>query len=36
MDRIARLIGLLQRGRITVYLLYSFLTVIAVLMWVRR
>jgi formate hydrogenlyase subunit 3/multisubunit Na+/H+ antiporter MnhD subunit len=34
-DRIARLIGLLQRGRITVYLLYSFLTVIAVLMWVR-
>jgi hypothetical protein len=35
-DRIARLIGLLQRGRITVYLLYSFLTVIAVLMWVRR
>ncbi len=35
-ERMARLIGLLQRGRITVYLLYSFLTVIAVLMWVRR
>ncbi len=35
-ERVARLIGFLQRGRITVYLLYSFLTVIAVLMWVRR
>ncbi len=35
-ERVARLIGRLQRGRITVYLLYSFLTVIAVLMWVRR
>jgi len=35
-ERVSRLIGLLQRGRITVYLLYSFLTVIAVLLWVRR
>lgn len=35
-ERLSRLIGLLQRGRITVYLLYSFLTVIAVLLWVRR
>jgi len=30
-ERIARLIGLLQQGRISIYLLYSFLTLIAVL-----
>ena len=35
-ERAARLIGLLQRGRIAVYLLYSFLTVIGVLIWVTR
>ncbi len=32
----ARAIGLLQRGRIAVYLLYSFATVVAVLVWVTR
>lgn len=35
-ERLARLVGLLQQGRITVYLLYSFLTLIAVLLLVRR
>jgi formate hydrogenlyase subunit 3/multisubunit Na+/H+ antiporter MnhD subunit len=35
-ERIARLIGLLQRGRITQYLLYSFLTLLIVLLMVRR
>jgi formate hydrogenlyase subunit 3/multisubunit Na+/H+ antiporter MnhD subunit len=35
-ERLSRLIGLLQQGRISVYLLYSFLTLIAVLMVVRR
>ena len=35
-ERAARLIGLLQQGRIAVYLLYSFLTVIGVLIWVTR
>jgi hypothetical protein len=35
-ERVARLVGRLQQGRITVYLLYSFVTVIAVLLWVRR
>jgi hypothetical protein len=33
-ERTARLIGLLQQGRISVYLLYSFVTVIGVLIWV--
>lgn len=33
-ERVARLIGLLQQGRISVYLLYSFVTVIGVLIWV--
>ena len=33
-ERAARLVGLLQQGRISVYLLYSFLTVIGVLVWV--
>ena len=32
----ARAIGALQRGRIAIYLLYSFATVIAVLIWVTR
>ncbi|HEX4926986.1 MAG TPA: hydrogenase 4 subunit B [Burkholderiales bacterium] len=35
-ERAARLVGLLQQGRIAVYLLYSFLTVIGVLLWVAR
>jgi hydrogenase-4 component B len=35
-ERMARLIGKLQQGRISVYLLYSFLTVIAVLIWVTQ
>jgi formate hydrogenlyase subunit 3/multisubunit Na+/H+ antiporter MnhD subunit len=35
-ERLAKLVGLLQQGRISVYLLYSFLTVIAVLVWVTR
>ena len=35
-SRIARVVGLLQQGRISVYLLYSFATLIAVLMVVRR
>jgi formate hydrogenlyase subunit 3/multisubunit Na+/H+ antiporter MnhD subunit len=33
-ERSARLIGLMQQGRIAVYLLYSFLTLVAVLIWV--
>jgi formate hydrogenlyase subunit 3/multisubunit Na+/H+ antiporter MnhD subunit len=35
-ERLSRLIGRLQQGRISVYLLYSFLTLIAVLMVVKR
>jgi len=35
-ERLSRLIGLLQRGRIALYLLYSFVTLIAVLMVVQR
>ncbi|MFO1220169.1 MAG: hydrogenase 4 subunit B [Burkholderiaceae bacterium] len=34
--RVARLIGLLQQGRIAVYLLFSFVTLITLLMVVRR
>jgi formate hydrogenlyase subunit 3/multisubunit Na+/H+ antiporter MnhD subunit len=34
--RFARLVGLLQQGRISVYLLYSFVTLIAILVVVRR
>jgi len=30
------LIGLLQRGRIATYLLYSFATLLLMLLWVRR
>jgi hydrogenase-4 component B len=33
--RVARWVGLLQQGRIAVYLLYSFITLIAVLLLVR-
>jgi len=32
----ARVIGLLQRGRIATYLLYSFVTLLLMLFWVRR
>ena len=35
-ERIARLIGLLQQGRIAIYLLYSFVTLIAMLLVVKR
>jgi hypothetical protein len=35
-ERTAAVIGLLQRGRIAVYLLYSFLTLITVLIWAIR
>ena len=35
-ERLSRLIGLLQQGRIAVYLLYSFLTLVGVLLLVRR
>ncbi len=34
--RISKLIGLLQQGRIAVYLMYSFITLIVVLMVVKR
>jgi len=34
-ERLARLIGLLQQGRIAVYLLYSFVTLITVLLLVE-
>lgn len=34
-ERLARIIGLLQQGRIAIYLLYSFLTLVTVLMLVR-
>jgi hydrogenase-4 component B len=35
-ERTSRLIGLLQRGRIAVYLAYSFITLVAVLLVVMR
>jgi NADH:ubiquinone oxidoreductase subunit 5 (subunit L)/multisubunit Na+/H+ antiporter MnhA subunit len=35
-ERLSRLIGLLQQGRIAVYLLYSFVTLIALLAMVKR
>jgi len=35
-ERISKLIGLLQQGRIAVYLMYSFVTLIVVLMVVKR
>jgi hydrogenase-4 component B len=34
--RVARIVGLLQQGRISVYLLYSFVTLIAILLVVQR
>jgi hypothetical protein len=35
-ERVSKLIGLLQQGRIAVYLMYSFVTLIAVLLVVKR
>jgi hydrogenase-4 component B len=35
-NRIGRLVGLLQQGRISIYLLYSFVTLIAMLLVVKR
>jgi formate hydrogenlyase subunit 3/multisubunit Na+/H+ antiporter MnhD subunit len=35
-ERAANAVGLLQQGRIAVYLLYSFVTLIAILLWVIR
>ncbi len=35
-DRVARIVGRLQQGRISIYLLYSFLTLIVMLLLVRR
>jgi hypothetical protein len=35
-ERIARLFGLLQQGRIAIYLLYSFLTLVVTLLAVKR
>jgi hypothetical protein len=35
-NAIARLVGLLQQGRISVYLLYSFVTLVTILLVVRR
>jgi formate hydrogenlyase subunit 3/multisubunit Na+/H+ antiporter MnhD subunit len=34
--RVASLVGLLQQGRIAVYLMYSFVTLVALLVWVSR
>jgi hypothetical protein len=35
-ERLSRLIGLLQQGRIAVYLMYSFVTLIVVLLVVKQ
>jgi hypothetical protein len=35
-ERISRLVGKLQQGRIAVYLMYSFVTLIVVLLVVKR
>jgi formate hydrogenlyase subunit 3/multisubunit Na+/H+ antiporter MnhD subunit len=35
-ERLSRIIGLLQQGRIAVYLMYSFVTLIFVLLWVKQ
>ena len=35
-ERTAGIVGLLQQGRIAVYLLYSFVTLIGILIWVTR
>jgi hydrogenase-4 component B len=34
-DAIARLVGLIQQGRISVYLMYSFFTLLALLFFIR-
>ncbi len=34
-ERLSKVIGLLQQGRISVYLMYSFVTLILVLLWVK-
>ncbi len=34
-ERLSKLIGLMQQGRISVYLMYSFVTLILVLLWVK-
>jgi hydrogenase-4 component B len=35
-ERISRLVGRLQQGRLAVYLMYSFATLIVVLLVVKR
>jgi len=35
-ERVSRIIGMLQQGRIAVYLMYSFVTLIVVLLVVKR
>jgi hypothetical protein len=35
-ERVSKIIGLLQQGRIAVYLMYSFVTLIVVLLVVKR
>jgi hydrogenase-4 component B len=35
-ERVSKVIGLLQQGRIAVYLMYSFVTLIVVLLAVKR
>jgi hypothetical protein len=35
-ERLSRIVGLLQQGRIAVYLMYSFVTLIVVLVVVKR
>jgi hypothetical protein len=35
-ERISRFVGLLQQGRIAVYLIYSFVTLVVVLLVVQR
>jgi hypothetical protein len=35
-ERVSKIVGLLQQGRIAVYLMYSFMTLIVVLMVVKR
>jgi len=34
-ERLARLVGLIQQGRISVYLTYSFFTLLALLLFIR-
>jgi hypothetical protein len=35
-ERVSKIVGLLQQGRIAVYLMYSFVTLIVVLLVVKR